>query len=288
MAKEIGTLYIVATPIGNLADISQRALEVLSEVDLVVAEDTRHSKRLLAHHEIYAMMTSLHDFNESSKSAGLIEQLLQGKSLALISDAGTPLISDPGYHLVRDARAEGIEVVPVPGCCALIAALSASGLATDRFCFEGFLPAKTGSRVNDLAKLALEQRTLCFYEAPHRIEETLKDMVEVFGKSRQAVVAKELTKAFEQFFCGTLEDVLAELVAKPDVIRGEFVILLEGAPAQNVDNESLLPFMQLLISENLSTKQAANIAAKWLGCKRKEAYALGVSLSGENGEDVDD
>lgn len=277
--SDIGVLYIVATPIGNLADISQRAIDILSNVDLIVAEDTRHSKRLLTYHQIDAVMTSLHNFNEASKSEGLIEQLKLGKSLALISDAGTPLISDPGYHLVRDAREAGVDVVPIPGSCALIAALSASGLATDRFCFEGFLPAKPGTRLNRLEKLAQEPRTLCFYEAPHRLMDTLQDMASVFSESRHVVVAKELTKTFERFFSATFEVVIDELRAEPDVVRGEFVILVDGAELDEAHNEDVMPFMKLLLSENLSTKQAASIAAKWLGCKKKEAYSIGVALN---------
>ncbi len=278
MSDDFGTLYIVATPIGNLQDISQHALEILASVQLIVAEDTRHSKRLLDHYEIKASMTSLHNFNEASKSEFLISKLQRGQSLALISDAGTPLISDPGYHLVKDARSAGVTVISIPGCCALIAALCASGLATNSFCFEGFLPAKPGTRLNALEKLNREERTMCFYEAPHRLLKSLKDMLCVFGEVRQVVVAKELTKMYERYFTGELQQVILELEQSPEVIRGEFVILIEGAPAISVSNEALVPFMTLLLDEKLSTKQAANIAAKWLGCKKKDAYNVGVSL----------
>lgn len=278
MPDDFGTLYIVATPIGNLKDISQHALEVFASVELIVAEDTRHSKRLLEHFDIKAPMTSLHNFNESSKSEFLISKLQRGQSLALISDAGTPLISDPGYHLVKDARNAGITVTSVPGCCALIAALCASGLATDRFCFEGFLPAKPGTRLHALEKLSREERTMCFYEAPHRLLKSLNDMLSVFGEKRQVVVAKELTKMYERYFTGELQQVILGLEQLPEVIRGEFVILVDGAPPISVSNEELVPFMTLLLDENLSTKQAASIAAKWLGCKKKDAYNVGVSL----------
>ena len=277
--SEPGTLNIVATPIGNLNDLSHHALDILSHVDLIVAEDTRHSKRLLDHYDIQAKMTSLHNFNESSKSEFLIEKLKSGLTLALISDAGTPLISDPGYHLVKDARYAGLKVSPIPGSCALIAALCASGLPTDRFCFEGFLPAKPGTRLNALEKLSSEPRTLGFYEAPHRLLKSLYSMQEAFGADRKVVVAKELTKTFERFFVGTLSEVLSELENAPDVIRGEFVIIVEGAPDSSEENEALRPLMQLLIDEKLPTKQAANIAAKWLNCKKKDAYTLGLSLT---------
>lgn len=275
---KLGQLHIVATPIGNLSDISQHALDILSKVDLIVAEDTRHSKRLLDHYNIQANMTSLHNFNESKKSDFLIGKLKEGLNLALISDAGTPLISDPGYHLVKDARNADIPVIPIPGSCALIAALCASGLATDRFCFEGFLPAKSGTRINTLKKISTESRTLCFYEAPHRLLKSLIDMRETLGMTRNVVVAKELTKTYERFFTGTLGSVIAELGHMPDVIRGEFVIILEGAPEITTENEALIPLMQLLISEKLPTKQAASIASKWLGCKKKEAYQIGLEL----------
>jgi len=279
-----GTLYIVATPIGNLSDISQHALDILSDVDLIVAEDTRHSKRLLEHYEIQASMTSLHNFNESSKSDYLIQKLQSGLNLALISDAGTPLISDPGYHFVKDARQADLTVTPIPGCSAIITALCASGLATDKFCFEGFLPAKPGTRLNSLKELVSESRTLCFYEAPHRLLKSLSSMLEAFGPKRKVVVAKELTKAFERFFTGSLEAVINQLESLPDVIRGEFVILLEGAPEAAIETKEITPFMQLLIDENLPTKQAASIAAKWLGCKKKEAYKVGLSLQSSDND----
>lgn len=277
--SQMGELYIVATPIGNLKDISLHALEVLAKVDLIVAEDTRHSKRLLEHFDIKAPMTSLHNFNESTKSEFLIEKIKQGQSLALISDAGTPLISDPGYPLVRDARAVGITIIPIPGSCALITALCASGLATDRFCFEGFLPSKSGTRLNALELLKKETRTIGFYEAPHRIMKSLIDMQQVFGSTRKAVVAKELTKSYERFFAGELQQIIIELEQNPGVIRGEFVILIDGAEDLSVDDQELTNFMQLLNDEKLPTKQAANIAAKWFDCKKKQAYQIALSLN---------
>ena len=194
---EAGVLYVVATPIGNLADISQRALAVLAGVDLIAAEDTRHSGRLLQQYQITSKTLALHDHNERDRAPDVVARLAQGKSVALISDAGTPLVSDPGFHLVRLAREQGFKVVPVPGASAMIAALSAAGLPSDRFVFEGFLPAKTAARKKRLEAMAAETRTLIFYEAPHRLLDTLTDMAAVFGADRQVVLARELTKTFE-------------------------------------------------------------------------------------------
>lgn len=273
------TLYIVATPIGNLKDISQRALDVLANVELIVAEDTRHSKKLLSHYNINTQVTSLHNFNESNKSQFLLNELQQGHALALISDAGTPLISDPGYPLVAKARQAGITIVPIPGCCALIAALSASGLATDRFYFEGFLPAKSESRFNKLTMLSKEPKTLCFYEAPHRLLDCLLSMQQAFGATRNAVVAKEISKSYEQFFSGEISQLIEQFQQNKAVIKGEFVILVEGARQTTVEKQTLISTMEVLLSEKLSTKQAASIAAKLLGCKKKEAYQVGVELT---------
>lgn len=276
-----GELFIVATPIGNLNDISQRAIQVLSEVEVILAEDTRHSKRLLNHLGINQPLQSLHSFNEQAKSQTLVEQLLSGKRFALISDAGTPLISDPGFPLVRLARAHNVPVIPIPGPCALITALSASGLPTTAFCFEGFLPAKTSMRRSALQTLVKETRTLCFYESPHRLLDSLHAMQEVFGSERLVVVAKELTKTFEQFFEGTLASVIAHLQAEPSVVKGEFVIMVEGATIDASDNNQLEAILRLLLEENLSTKQAASIAVKLIGGKKNNAYQAALKLQAD-------
>ena len=282
MSNLIGNLYIVATPIGNLKDISARALTILAEVDTIVAEDTRHTKRLLEHYNISAHLTSLHIHNESRKSQFLIDKVTQGQSIALVSDAGTPLISDPGFPLVRNARQAGINIIPVAGCCALIAALSASGLPTDRFCFEGFLPAKKEARLNNLKNLNSEDRTLCFYEAPHRLLDSLNSMQIAFGGDRIVVVAKEISKSYERFFYGNFTKVISELVCQPEVIRGEFVIMVEGAKPKDHDVQQIESLMKILLNEKLPTKQAANITMQVLGCKKKEAYQIGLSLQDKN------
>lgn len=273
MSIEAGILYIVATPIGNLGDISARALEVLQKADRIAAEDTRHSASLLRHFAIDTPMFALHEHNERHKAEGVLRLLQQGESLALISDAGTPLISDPGYFLVREAHAAGIKVVPVPGPSALIAALSASGLATDRFCFEGFLPAKTGARRRALEALAQEPRTLAFYETPHRIEESLLDMAVSLGDDRPATLARELTKTFETIRHATLGELAEWVAADPNQRRGEFVVLIEGA--QERGDEGLAEETQriaTLLAEELSVKQAAALAAKISGEKKNAIY----------------
>ena len=275
--NESGTLYIVATPIGNLDDITIRAQKILSQVDLVLAEDTRHSNKLLSHFGIKSSLSSLHNFNEGKKSEWLIQRILQGESMALISDAGTPLISDPGFPLVREARTAGISVVPIPGCCALITALCASGLPVDRFCFEGFLPAKTQARVSRLTDLQKEQRTLCFYESPHRLLDSLSDTLQVLG-NRHVVVAKELTKAYERFFSNNLNTVISELSEHKELLKGEFIILIEGSTETEPENDEITKLMTILLSESLPNKQAANIATQILHCKKKDAYQAGLNI----------
>lgn len=279
MAQSAGTLYIVATPIGNLDDISQRALRVLATVDRIAAEDTRHSQRLLAQHGIRTPVASLHEHNERQKVEGLLAELEQGRSLALISDAGTPLISDPGFPLVRAARARGIRVVPVPGCNAAICALSAAGLPTDRFVFEGFLPAREGQRENRLRELADETRTLVFHESSHRILDSLASMAAVFGDARRAVVARELTKTYETIRDGTLAELLDWMRADAQQQKGEFVVLVEGAPARDVallDAGAERVLVTLL--EELSVKQSAALAAKLTGVARKRLYERALEL----------
>ncbi|OOZ41855.1 16S rRNA (cytidine(1402)-2'-O)-methyltransferase [Solemya pervernicosa gill symbiont] len=273
MSIEYGRLYIVATPIGNLGDMTPRAVEVLKTVDRIAAEDTRHSGGLLKHFAITTPMFALHEHNERQRCGVLIDMLLGGESVALISDAGTPLISDPGYHLVREAHRQGISVVPVAGVSALITALSASGLATDRFCFEGFLPAKSAARRARLELLGDESRTITFYESPHRILDSLADMVAVLGAERPAVVARELTKRFETIKHATLGELLAWAEADSDQQRGEFVVAIEGAikkESQGLDDE-VLRIAQLLRDE-LPLKQAAALAAKISGEKKNAIY----------------
>jgi 16S rRNA (cytidine1402-2'-O)-methyltransferase len=263
----------VATPIGNLGDISPRALEVLQKVDRIAAEDTRHSAPLLRHFAIGTPMFALHEHNERHKAEQVLGLLQQGESLALISDAGTPLISDPGYFLVREAHRAGIRVVPVPGPSALIAALSASGLATDRFCFEGFLPAKRGARRKVLQALSGEPRTLAFYETPHRIEECLADMAEILGEARPATLARELTKTFETIRHATLGSLAEWVAADANQRKGEFVVLVDGAvesPEVGLDEE--VRRIATLLAGELSVKQAASLAAKISGEKKNAIY----------------
>lgn len=270
MSQQSGMLYVVATPIGNLEDLSPRARRILGEVALVAAEDTRHSGQLLQHAGIKTRLLSLHDYNEAERTPKLIETLLAGESVALISDAGTPLISDPGYDLVRAARAAGIRVIPVPGACALVAALSVSGLPTDRFVFEGFLSSKQVARRAALGTLAHEPRTLVFYESAHRLVESLADMAEIFGATRQAVVARELTKLHEAIRDGTLADLCTWAGTDTHADKGEVVLLVAGAPRTEdaVEAERVLD----ILLEELPVRQAAGLAAKLTGGKRNELY----------------
>jgi 16S rRNA (cytidine1402-2'-O)-methyltransferase len=267
-----GTLHVVATPIGNLADLSARAIEVLRAVDAICAEDTRHSRTLLVHHGIERPLLALHEHNEAEISERLVERLRGGDSLALISDAGTPLVSDPGFRLVRAARAAGIRVSPVPGACAAIAALSVAGLPSDRFCFEGFLPAKAGARRERIAALAAEPRTLVFYESAHRIAEALADLATGMGSERPAVLARELTKRFETVLDGSLAELAARVEADPDQRRGEFVLIV--APAADAGDARLIEGRRLYakLVEHLPPSQAARLAAELSGAPRKELY----------------
>src|ERR1700754_4224334 len=239
-----GTLYVVATPIGNLADLTPRAREVLASVALIAAEDTRHTRQLLQSCGIGTALTSLHEHNEGAKSAELVARLAQGESIALVSDAGTPLVSDPGFDLVAAARRAGIAVIAIPGACAAIAALSVAGLPTDRFVFEGFLPAKTAARSERLEQLSREERTLIFYEAPHRLAEVLGDMTRIFGAERNASISRELTKRFETTYTGTLAHLHDAAERDSDMSRGEIVIIVSGAPststALELDSAALL------------------------------------------------
>lgn len=275
-SQELGQLYIVASPIGNLSDISERAISTLKKVDLIICEDTRHSQRLLNHLNISKPMHCLHVFNEGNKSQFLLDKLTAGLNLALICDAGTPLISDPGFPLIRLARRHGVNIVPIPGPCALITALCAAGLPTNKFIFEGFLPHKKTARLNALMPLLKEQRTLVFYEAPHRLLESLKDIQEVFGEDRELVVAKELTKSYETFYCGSVEDIVAQFQHNKDSLKGEYVIILQGAPKKENADEKINNVIDILLEEGLSVKKAANLTAKILGCKKNHAYDLAL------------
>lgn len=273
-----GTLYVVATPIGNRADITRRAQEVLAAVDRILAEDTRHSGALLAALGIATPLLSLHEHNEAAQTEAVVGRLLAGEDLALISDAGTPLISDPGFRLVRAARQAGIPVVPVPGASALIAALSAAGLPTDRFVFEGFLPAKAPARRARLQALAAETRTLVFYESSHRIRDCIDDLAAIFGPERHAVIARELTKAFEQIQGGPLTELRTWLVADPNRTRGEFVVLVQGAePPPDADVPPEAQRVLAILLRELPVKQAAALAAEISGARRNALYqwALG-------------
>lgn len=280
-SEKAGVLYVVATPIGNRADISRRALEVLGKVAQVLAEDTRHSGALLRSLSITTPLLSLHEHNEQAQIDGVLARLREGHDLALISDAGTPLISDPGYRVVRAARQAGIAVVPVPGPSALITALSVAGLPTDRFVFEGFLPAKSAARRAQLQALAAEPRTLIFYEASHRIQECLADLAEIFGGQREAVIARELTKAFEQVQGGTLAELNAWLTADANRQRGEFVVLIAGAPpAEESEIGAAARRVLEILLRDLPVKQAAALAAEITGARRNALYQLALELGG--------
>jgi 16S rRNA (cytidine1402-2'-O)-methyltransferase len=274
-----GVLYIVATPIGNLQDISARALEVLKSVSLVAAEDTRHSKKLLTHYGIGTSLQSVHEHNERDVTDRLVQKLTAGTDIALVSDAGTPLISDPGYHLVRAARQAGIRVVPVPGPVALIAALSVAGLPTDRFVFEGFLPAKQTARRQRLQGLAAETATLVFYESSHRIVASLADMADCLGGDREATLARELTKTFETVLTGSLLDLLGQLQADSHQQKGEFVVMLQGASPRDpaaIDAASE-QVLAVLLSE-LPLKQAASLGARITGVSKNALYEQGLKI----------
>lgn len=275
-----GQLFVVATPIGNLGDMVPRAVEVLQMADVIAAEDTRHSRRLLDHFGIDKPLMAYHDHSGGAKVDGLLKALLDGRNVALISDAGTPLISDPGFRLVKEAREQGVQVVPIPGPCAAVAALSVAGLPTDRFSFEGFLPAKTVGRRKQLELLLNETRTMVFYEAPHRVLETLQDMAEVFGGDRSAVLARELTKAFETLIAQPLNELVSIVEADSNQQRGEIVLVVAGADQQlSADEERQQEVLQVLLEE-LPVKQASTIAAKLTGGNKKVLYKMAVELKG--------
>lgn len=277
-----GHLYVVATPIGNLADISARAREVLGQVAVVAAEDTRHTGRLLKAFGISASLVSLHEHNERERVAGLVQRLQAGEDVALVSDAGTPLVSDPGLQLVRAAVAAGVQVVPVPGACAAIAALSVAGLPTDRFCFEGFLPARQAARRARLTELAGESRTLVFYEAPQRIAACLADAAAVLGEARHAVVARELTKLHESLYRGPLAELAAHAAGSGEMSRGELVLVVAGAPEPVAADEAGLDHVLSLLLPHLSPSKAAAIAAELTGMRRNDCYRRALALAGDD------
>ncbi|MCD9006583.1 16S rRNA (cytidine(1402)-2'-O)-methyltransferase [Luteimonas sp. XNQY3] len=271
-----GVLHVVATPIGNLGDLSPRAQAVLRSVDAICAEDTRHTRQLLGHFGIERPLIALHEHNEDGLAARLVERLQAGESLALVSDAGTPLVSDPGFRLVRAAREAGLRVSPVPGPSALIAALSVAGLPSDRFVFEGFLPARAGARRERLQVLASEPRTVLFYESSHRIEEMLDDAVQAFGGARPAVVARELTKLFETVLDGPLQTLAARVAGEADQRKGEFVVLIEGA-GDDVDARLAEGRrVYALLSREMKPSLAAKLAADITGAPRKSLYGQGT------------
>jgi 16S rRNA (cytidine1402-2'-O)-methyltransferase len=272
-----GTLYIVATPIGNLEDITLRAIRVLKEVVVIAAEDTRHTRHLLDRYQIETQLTSYHDHNKEEKAPVLVARLLEGKNVALVSDAGTPGISDPGYFLINLAVDQKVSIVPIPGATAAIAALSISGLPTDSFVFEGFLPAKQMARRKRLQELASDKRTIIFYEAPHKIIKTIEDILDVFG-DRRAVVTRELTKIHEETIRGTVSEILAHL--RSGTIKGEFTVIVHGASAvpqqQDIDTAEYLK--NLILHRGLSKKEAISVAAEELGMPKKAVYRESLKI----------
>ncbi|WP_197411261.1 16S rRNA (cytidine(1402)-2'-O)-methyltransferase [Colwellia sp. TT2012] len=272
------TLYIVATPIGNLGDISQRAIDILTQVDVIACEDTRHTGKLLAAFAIKNKTMSLHDHNERQRQDQVASMLQEGKTIALVSDAGTPLISDPGFHIVRHCRSLGLKVSPIPGPCAVISALSVAGLPTDRFTFEGFLPSKSAARQAKLANLLEEPRTMVFYDAPRRAIDTLADIVKVLGGERHVVISRELTKTFETIHSDTAENLLVWLQEDANQLKGEMVLIIEGnkidvnaIPAKAIDT------LKLLLAE-MKPKKACAITAEIYGVKKNALYEIALTL----------
>jgi len=272
-----GTLYIVATPIGNLEDITLRAIKTLKDVDLIAAEDTRHTRHLLDRYQIGTQLTSYHDHNKEEKAPVLVARMLEGKSVALVSDAGTPGISDPGYFLINLAIDQGITVVPIPGATAAIAALSVSGMPTDSFVFEGFLPAKHMARLKRIRDLVREERTMIFYEAPHKVIRAIEDMIDILG-DRRAVMTRELTKIHEETVRGTLSEILKRL--KTGTVKGEFTLIVHGATTeplkQDIDTAEYL--RNLMLHRGMTRKDAISVAADELGLPKKEVYKESLKI----------
>jgi 16S rRNA (cytidine1402-2'-O)-methyltransferase len=274
----LGTLYVVATPIGNLQDFSPRAQQTLAKVNWIAAEDTRHSRPLLQHFGLNTPLIALHEHNEQAASANLLNRLLAGESGALISDAGTPLISDPGFLFIQTVHAHQIPVVPIPGASAVISALSVAGFPADKFNFEGFLPAKAHARRECLQQLATVTRTLVFYEAPHRIVETLTDMADIFGATRQATLVKELTKVYETVLHAPLPEIISWLTAKTERQKGEFVIVVAAAPPPDI--QEISPEAQRilkLLREAMPLKQAAKLTSEITGLSKNSLYSLALA-----------
>ena len=271
-----GALYIVPTPIGNLEDITFRAVRVLKEVDLIAAEDTRHSQVLLNHYGIHTPLTSYHEHNERSKARELVERLRQGTSIALLSDAGTPMISDPGYRLMVEAIGAGVQVIPLPGPSALTAALTAAGLPTDRFGFEGFLPAKKSERRSTLEALRNDTRTLIFYETPHRLKETLADLAEVFG-DRDVAIGREISKVHEEFVRGAIREVLAKL--EQQNVRGEITLIVQGATSgAPMQEEELINEIRQLAENGMRVKEISELLGARHGIAKREVYRLALRV----------
>jgi 16S rRNA (cytidine1402-2'-O)-methyltransferase len=279
MSNRSGRLVVVATPIGNLADFSSRAREVLQSADLIAAEDTRHSGRLLQHFGIHTPLLSLHEHNEERRVPALLARLREGALIALISDAGTPLVSDPGYRLVRAVQEAGIPLTTVPGPCSPVAALSVAGLPSDRFVFEGFLPARQAARRKRLTMLAGESRTMIFLETTHRIQAALQDMAEQFGGEREACIVRELTKLHEEVVRAPLRDLVQRLESRPDSRRGEFVLVVAGKPGEQADDAEARRLLAILL-EDLPPARAAAMAARLTGRRRADLYALAEQLRG--------
>ncbi|MDZ8050175.1 MAG: 16S rRNA (cytidine(1402)-2'-O)-methyltransferase [Aulosira sp. ZfuVER01] len=273
-----GTLYVVGTPIGNLEDITFRAVRILQTVDLIAAEDTRHTGKLLQHFQIKVPQVSYHEHNRTSRIPELLEHLANGKAIALVSDAGMPGISDPGYELVKGCVEAGISVVPIPGASAAITALSASGLPTDRFVFEGFLSAKSQQRREYLESLQTESRTLIFYESPHRLRDTLQDLGETFGSDRQIVLARELTKFYEEFWRGTIADAIAHYSQREP--QGEYTLVIAGTPATQpqLTEAEIKAELEQLIRQGISRSQASRQLAKFSSLPRRQIYQLALSI----------
>lgn len=276
-------LYIVATPIGNLEDMTFRAIRILQEADWIAAEDTRHTGKLLQHFQIATPQLSYHDHNRTSRLPDLLERLRQGKAIALVSDAGMPGISDPGYELVKACAQEGIAIIPVPGASAVVTALSAAGLPTDRFVFEGFLPAKGTERRDRLEALQMEERTMVFYEAPHRLRQTLADFAQVFGGDRPVVLARELTKLHEEFWRGNLQEAIAEHNRREP--QGEYTVLVAGGEKTTpaLSETALIAELKTLIAQGISRSQASRQLAQQTQLPRRQIYQLALAIPAEEG-----
>lgn len=272
-----GNLYVIATPIGNLADITFRALDTIKQVKILLAEDTRITKKLLDHYGIQATLESLHDYNEAQKISAIIKKLHSGMDIGLVSDAGTPLISDPGFKLVSAAQKEGIQIRSIPGPSAVMTALSSAGMPTDRFVFEGFLPKKSAERRKKLSELKYENRTMVFYESPQRVQQCIQTCIEVFGEDREAVLMRELTKQYEQHLHDNLQQIYQALKDHPEIIKGEFVLLLGGC-GSNKDAETIESAKSLLeeLQKHISHKLAVEIVAKHTGLPRNQIYSMGI------------